>query len=90
TLAVYGSYGVSYLPSAGDQFRVLTPGLALAEPETFVNAEIGVKYEVTPELQLTAALFNLDRTNQPIPDPNNPGFVLGAGRTRTQGAEIGL
>lgn len=89
-LAVYGSYGVSYLPSAGDQFRVLTPGLALAEPETFVNAEIGVKYDVTPALQLTAALFNLDRTNQPIPDPNNPGFVLGAGRTRTQGAEIGL
>ncbi|MEA1831532.1 TonB-dependent siderophore receptor [Methylobacterium durans] len=88
-LAFYGSYSVSYLPSAGDQFSALTPGTAIAQPEKFENAEIGVKYDVTPAFQLTGALYNLDRTNQRLADPNRPGFFLLSGRTNTQGAEIG-
>lgn len=88
-LALYGSYSVSHLPSAGDQFSTLSQGLALAEPEKFVNSEVGVKYDVTPTLQVTGALFNLDRTNQRLADPNNPGFFILSGQTNTQGAEIG-
>ncbi|GJE57920.1 putative TonB-dependent receptor BfrD [Methylobacterium thuringiense] len=88
-LALYGSYSVSYLPSSGDQFSALTPGLVISEPEKFVNAEVGVKYDVSPVLQLTGALFNLDRTNQRIADPNRAGFFLTSGQTSTQGAEIG-
>jgi catecholate siderophore receptor len=89
-LAFYGSYSVSYLPSAGDQFSTLSPGTAISEPEKFVNAEVGVKYDVTPALQLTGALFNLDRTNQRLADPNNPGFFLLTGATNAKGAEIGI
>lgn len=89
-LAFYGSYSVSYLPSSGDQFGSLTPGLAIAQPEKFENAEIGLKYDVTPALQLTGALYNLDRTNQRLADPNRPGFFILSGRTETQGAEIGI
>lgn len=89
-LAFYGSYSVSFLPSAGDQFRVLDPTTALSAPERFENAEIGVKYEITPALILTAALFNLDRDNQPIPSSTEAGFSAGPGRTNTRGAEIGL
>ncbi|CAO4134945.1 putative TonB-dependent receptor BfrD [Methylorubrum extorquens] len=37
-LAFYGSYSVSFLPSAGDQFRVLDPTTALSAPERFENA----------------------------------------------------
>ncbi|TXN21402.1 TonB-dependent siderophore receptor [Methylobacterium sp. WL19] len=88
-LAIYGSYSVSYLPSAGDQFGSLSPGLAIAQPERFENAEFGVKYDVSPVLQLTGALYNLDRYNQRIADPNRPGFFLTSGQTNTQGAEIG-
>lgn len=88
-LAFYGSYSVSYLPSSGDQFSALTEGTAAARPEKFVNTEVGVKYDLSPSLQLTGALFNLDRTNQRIPDPNNAGFFLLSGKTNTQGAEIG-
>ncbi len=88
-LALYASYSISYLPSSGDQFSVITPGLAIAEPEKFENTEIGVKYEVSPVFQLTGALFNLDRTNQRITDPARPGFFLTSGQTNTQGAEIG-
>lgn len=88
-LAFYGSYSVSYLPSSGDQFGSLSPGLAIAQPERFENAEIGVKYDVSPVLQLTGALYNLDRYNQRIADPNRAGFFLTTGQTNTQGAEIG-
>ena len=88
-LAFYTSYSISYLPSSGDQFSALTPGLVIAQPERFENTEVGVKYDVSPVLQLTGALFNLDRTNQRIADPNRPGFFLTSGQTNTQGAEIG-
>ncbi len=89
-LAFYSSYSISYLPASGDQFSTLTPGLAVSEPERFENTEVGVKYDVSPVLQLTGALFNLDRTNQRITDPNRPGFFLASGQTSTQGAEIGV
>jgi catecholate siderophore receptor len=88
-LAFYGSYSVSYLPSSGDQIGTFTPGLVIAQPERFQNLEVGVKYDVTPTLQLTAAGYNLDRTNQRLPDPNNPGFFILSGKTNTQGFEIG-
>lgn len=89
-LSLYGSYSVSYLPSAGDQFSALTPGLALAKPEKFVNLEIGAKWDIHPRLQLTAALYNLDRYNQRIADPNNPGYFLLSGRTNAKGVEAGI
>ncbi|ACK83128.1 TonB-dependent receptor [Methylorubrum extorquens] len=88
-LAFYTSYSISYLPSSGDQFSTLSPGLAIAQPEKFENTEVGVKYDVSPVLQLTGALFNLDRSNQRIADPNRAGFFLTSGQTNTQGAEIG-
>lgn len=88
-LAFYGSYSVSYLPSSGDQFSALSPGLVISQPERFENGEIGVKYDVSPILQLTGALYNLDRFNQRLNDPNRAGFFLATGQTNTQGAEIG-
>ena len=88
-LALYTSYSVSYLPSSGDQISALTPGLVIAEPEKFENTEVGVKYDVSPVFQLTGALFNLDRTNQRLNDPNRAGFFFTSGKTNTQGAEIG-
>ncbi|MGV7032827.1 TonB-dependent receptor [Methylobacterium symbioticum] len=88
-LAFYGSYSVSYLPSSGDQIGNFTPGLVIAQPERFQNLEVGAKYDVNPTFQLTAAAYNLDRENQRLNDPNNPGFFILAGKTNTQGFEIG-
>jgi catecholate siderophore receptor len=89
-LSVYGSYSVSYLPSSGDQFGALTPGLVIAAPEKFVNKEVGLKYDIVPSLQFTTALYELDRTNQRLPDPNNPGFFILNGATKTRGFESAL
>ena len=89
-VSFYGSYSISYLPSAGDQFSTLAPGTAIAEPEKFENQEVGVKWDIFPRLQFTAAVYELDRTNQRFPDPNNPGFFILSGKTHTTGFETGL
>ena len=89
-LAVYTSYSVSYLPSAGDQFSALSPGLVIAPPEKFVNREVGLKYDILPSLQFATAVYELDRTNQRFPDPNNAGFFTLGGSTKTRGFEASL
>jgi catecholate siderophore receptor len=89
-VSLYASYSVSYLPSSGDQFNSLTPGLVSAEPEKFVNKEVGVKWDVTPRLAYTAAVYELDRTNSRFPDPINAGFFILSGATKTRGFETSL
>ncbi|HEY7235020.1 MAG TPA: TonB-dependent siderophore receptor [Gemmatimonadaceae bacterium] len=88
-VSFYGSYGVSYLPSSGDQFTTLTVTTATLEPERFTNRELGVKWDVRPALNLTTALYRLDRTNTAAPDPNNAGLTVQTGATRTTGWELG-
>lgn len=89
-VALYGSYSVSYLPSAGDQFSSLSPGTVIADPEKFVNKEVGLKWDISPRLQFNTAVYDLDRTNQRLPDPNHPGFFLLTGATQARGFEAGL
>jgi catecholate siderophore receptor len=89
-VSVYGSYSVSYLPSSGDQFSTLSPGTVIAEPEKFVNKEIGLKWDIFPRLQFTTAVYDLDRSNQRLADPNNPGFFILSGKTNAKGVEAGL
>ncbi|MBP2293462.1 TonB-dependent receptor [Azospirillum rugosum] len=89
-LSFYASYSVSYLPSSGDQFTSLTSTTVNLEPEKFQNYEIGAKYEILPNLALTAALFQLERTNTSAPDPVNPGLVVQTGKQRTRGFEVGI
>ncbi len=89
-VSIYGSYSVSYLPSSGDQFSTLNPGTVIAQPEKFVNKEVGVKWDIFPRLQFTAAMYDLARTNQRLADPNNPGFFILTGATNAKGFETGL
>ena len=70
-VSIYGSYSVSHLPSSGDQFASLTPTTETLEPEKFTNRELGVKWDLHPDLALTAAWYRLDRTNTTAPDPNS-------------------
>lgn len=65
-LSIYGAYSVSYLPSSGDQFSALNTGSALLPPQKFENTEVGVKWNIFPRLQYTAAIYQLNRTNVPL------------------------
>lgn len=88
SVSLYASYSMSFLPSSGDQFASLTATTAAFEPEEFENIEAGVKWSVQEDLALTAAIYQLDRTNTTAPGPNNTTVQTGA--QRSEGAELGL
>jgi len=89
TLSLYASYGVSHLPSSGDQFSSLTAITVQVKPEKFTNYEAGVKWDGMRSLSLTAAVFRLDRTNTRSADPNDPTRIMQTGSQRTNGFEAG-
>ncbi|MBB5519315.1 TonB-dependent receptor [Amphiplicatus metriothermophilus] len=87
--SVYFSYSKSFLPQSGDQFGSLSATTAALKPEEFENLEIGVKWDITPELAFTAAVYRLDRENTRAIDPDTNQTVL-TGAQRSKGVEIGL
>jgi catecholate siderophore receptor len=89
-VSLYGSYSLSFLPSAGDQFSSLTATTSTLEPERFTNRELGAKWDVRPDLALSAAVFRLDRTNTSATDPTDPTRTVQTGSQRTRGWELGL
>ena len=89
-VSLFASYSRSFLPRSGDQFLTLSTTQQNLEPEAFVNHEVGIKWDVRPGLNFTAAVFRLDRTNATTPDPANPRVTINVGETRTQGVELGL
>jgi catecholate siderophore receptor len=92
-LSIYGAYSVSYLPSTGDQFSALNPGTLILQPQKFDSKEVGLKWNINPKLLLQTAVYQLDRTNQPIPDPSAPqgsGIAFPNGASIIRGFEISL
>lgn len=89
-ISLYASYSQSFLPRSGDQFLTLSTTQANLEPEEFTNYELGAKWNVRPNLNVTAALFQLDRANSTTPDPANPLITINVGKTRTQGLELAV
>ena len=89
-VSLYGSYGMSYLPSSGDQFSSLTATTQTLAPEQFRNRELGAKWDVRPELSLTGAVFRLDRSNTSAPDPLDVRRIVQTGGQRTTGHELGV
>jgi catecholate siderophore receptor len=49
-----------------------------------------LKWDINPRLQFTTAVYDLGRTNQRLPDPNNPGFFFLSGSTKARGLEVAL
>ena len=87
-ISLYGSYSRSFLPRSGDQFLALTVTQQNLAPEKFTNYEFGAKWDVRPNLNLTLAVFQLDRSNATTPNPLNPITTINIGTTRTQGLEL--
>lgn len=87
-LSLYASYSVSYLPSSGDQFSSLDATSAALEPEEFENLEVGVKWDVAPDLALTAAVYRLERSNTRA--AGTAGTIVLTGEQRSEGVELGL
>jgi catecholate siderophore receptor len=87
-LALYANYGISYLPSSGDQFSSLTSITQAMEPEKFTSLEAGAKWQPTDRLSLTAATYRLARTNTRAADPTDPTRFVQTGESRSTGVEL--
>lgn len=87
-VSIYGAYSISYLPASGDQFSALSDSTLILDPQKFESTEVGAKWNINPKLLWTAALYNLNRTNQPFPVGN--GFSVPNGATHTRGFETAL
>jgi catecholate siderophore receptor len=87
-VSIYASYSVAYQPRSGDQLASLSPTNQAFDPEKFINYEIGAKWDVLDRLALTAAVYQLDRTNVIVPlDATTSTLVDGQ---RAKGVEVGL
>ena len=85
--SLYFSYSKSFLPQSGDQFNSLDASTAALEPESFENIELGGKWDVSPNFNMTLAIYQLDRTNTRAPGAT-PGVIELTGRQRSQGLEF--
>ncbi len=85
SLSFYTSYGVTYQPSSGDQFNILSSSTSTFKPEKISSYEIGTKWDASPKLNLSAALFQLDRSNTPTA---TTGYIELSGQSRTKGFEF--
>lgn len=88
-LSLYASYSRAYQPRAGEQLASLTPSTQALDPEEFVNYEVGAKWDVRPGLALTAAAYQLDRSNVAITDPNDATRMILVDGQRLRGIELG-
>lgn len=84
----YASYSYAFIPSG--ETLALAANNAELEPEKAKNWEIGGKWDISPQLSASAALFRLDRANVKAVDPANPTRLQLSGLQRTEGLEIGV
>ena len=85
--SAYASYSETFLPSAGDQFLVLTPTTETVAPQRFENTELGLKWDLNPALSLTTALFRVERGLFTSVDPNNVSNIITIPGSVTEGFE---
>ncbi|MFT3801113.1 MAG: TonB-dependent siderophore receptor [Burkholderiaceae bacterium] len=89
TVSYYVSYSKSFQPSA--EIVALSANNVNNAPEITENKEIGVKLDLLDgRLNVTGALFNLERTGIKNTNPANPGQQINVGTQRTNGLELTL
>lgn len=89
-ISIYGSYSLTYIPRGGDQLSSLSLSNESLEPEEFRNYEAGVKWDLTPALSASAAVYRLDRGNVAIADPLDTTRLILVDAQRTKGLELEL
>jgi catecholate siderophore receptor len=90
SVSVYVSSSTAYTPRAGEQLSSLTATNRAFDPEEFRNLEAGVKWDVRPDLALSLAAYQLDRSNVVITDPTDSTKSILVDGQRAKGVEFGL
>jgi catecholate siderophore receptor len=86
---IYFAYGTSFNPSAeGLSLAANTADLAPEKNESF---ELGTKWDILHEkLSVTSSIFQIEKMNARVPDPNNSAFNVLGGDQRVRGFEVGV
>ena len=86
--AIYFSHGTSFNPSA--ESLTLAANTADLAPEKNQTFEIGAKWDILGErLTINGAIFQIEKLNARIADPNNSAFNILGGDQEVKGFEIG-
>lgn len=92
---LYFAYGTSFNPSAEDlslisSSRSFSLNNAQLSPEKNRTYELGSKWALSQGLNLSGAIFRLEKENARIPDPDNVLVNILGGTQRVDGAELRL
>ena len=85
-VSVYASYSESFLPRSGEQFTDINGDDDALDPDTFSNAEIGVKWDIRDNLSLSVAAFQIEQSSPQVSDldPDTLDII----DTKTNGLEL--
>ena len=67
-VSLYLSYSESFLPRSGEQYANINGAKQALDPDTFTNQELGVKWDVTDRLSLSAAVFKNEQSSPQVAD----------------------
>ena len=86
---VYASYGETFEPKSNRTYEGEGLPGRLIDPEEGRAYEIGAKASVSKDLSVTAAVFQMERTNIAQTDPAHPLYSVALGTQRSRGVELG-
>ncbi len=89
-VSFYASFSQAFVPRAGEQLTSIIVTRATLRPEKFTTLEAGFKWDIRPDLALTGAVYQLDRTNVITVDPNDATRTFLTDGQRTEGVEVSL
>lgn len=61
-MSLYWSFSQSFLPRSGEQYKALSATSARLDPDVFESNEVGLKYDISPRLNLTLSYFKSEQT----------------------------
>jgi len=79
----YFSYSEAFLPVAGLDF-----GGRNFVPQEGRQYEGGIKWQPERGMLFTLSVYDIEETNRPINDPENPVLVIQTGRIKSEGVEL--
>jgi len=87
-MSLYTSYSESFLPRSGEQFANINGSKGELDADTFANTELGFKWDISPGLSFTAAVFEIEQQSPQVAD-NDPA-TLDVIKSQTDGFELQL
>jgi iron complex outermembrane receptor protein len=94
TVNAYATYGETFDPQFGNIFVAVDDPGERIDPEEGKSREIGIKADLRPDLFVSAAVFDMERSNLAQEDRLHSDsqyfYVIGLGTQRSRGVELAL